>query len=161
MTSDIYWRCEHPDGDVKFAAKLDHKTKLEDDGYVCEVYIDKDFFPFEPQPIPPIAPAEPELVTALTVEDVGGTAGLMLDYSVNVPAGATDLTFTLTGGAGDIDLYVNFGAPATYADFDFGSFEEENEEQVIVPAPSEGVWWVMADVWLESSGATLTVTYML
>lgn len=146
------------------AAKPDHRDKLEDDGYICAVFVEEDWFPFPPQDalvIVPEEPQEPALVTALMEVGVGGTAGTMLDYSVNVPAGATDLTFTLTGGIGDIDLYVNFGAPATYADFDFGSYESANEEQVIVPSPGEGVWWVMADVWMESSGATLTVTYML
>lgn len=36
--SEIHWRCEHPiTGDVKKAAKVDHRIKLELDGYVCEV----------------------------------------------------------------------------------------------------------------------------
>lgn len=38
------WRCEHPEtGDVKMAAKTAHKDKLEDDGYVCEVYPDENW----------------------------------------------------------------------------------------------------------------------
>lgn len=38
------WRCEHPvTGDVKMAAKEDHKEKLEAEGYTCEVYPDMDW----------------------------------------------------------------------------------------------------------------------
>ena len=44
--SDATWRCERPsDGDVKMAAKQDHKEKLELDGYVCEVYVDEVWTP--------------------------------------------------------------------------------------------------------------------
>lgn len=40
--SDTTWRCERlSDGDVKMAAKLDHKEKLEQEGYVCEVYVEE------------------------------------------------------------------------------------------------------------------------
>lgn len=54
MTSDTYWRCERAsDGDVKFAAILDHKTKLEADGYVCTVAIDLEYDSFGP-PVPPV-----------------------------------------------------------------------------------------------------------
>lgn len=42
MSHDITWRCEHPlNGDVKMAAKPDHKEKLEQEGYICEVYPDE------------------------------------------------------------------------------------------------------------------------
>lgn len=41
------WRCEHPvTGDVKMAAKEDHKIKLEADGYMCEVC--EDLAPVDP-----------------------------------------------------------------------------------------------------------------
>lgn len=43
--ADVTWRCEHPNGDVKMAAKLDHKTKLEEEGYVCSIYHDETWTP--------------------------------------------------------------------------------------------------------------------
>lgn len=42
MGEETTWRCEHPTtGDVKMAAKPDHREKLELNGYVCEVFIDE------------------------------------------------------------------------------------------------------------------------
>jgi len=47
--SDPTWRCEHPDtGDVKMAAKPEHRTKLEDEGYVCALFVEEDWFPIPP-----------------------------------------------------------------------------------------------------------------
>lgn len=34
------------------AAKPDHRDKLEDDGYICEVFIEEDWFP------PPVNPTD-------------------------------------------------------------------------------------------------------
>lgn len=40
--SDITWICENPDdGDVKMAAKPEHRVKLEEQGYICVVYIEE------------------------------------------------------------------------------------------------------------------------
>jgi len=47
MCDAITWRCEHLlSGDVKMAAKPDHRDKLEDEGYVCEVYVEEKGLPF-------------------------------------------------------------------------------------------------------------------
>lgn len=45
MSDYTVWRCERAsDGDVKFAARLDHKEKLEAKDYVCVVYPDMDWY---------------------------------------------------------------------------------------------------------------------
>lgn len=36
------WRCEHPNGDVKYAARYDHVLKLEAKEYVCTLDPDLD-----------------------------------------------------------------------------------------------------------------------
>lgn len=59
MGHETTWRCEHlPTGDVKTAAKVEHKLKLEEDGYVCEVYVDPDWSK-EPIPQPDTRPSIP------------------------------------------------------------------------------------------------------
>lgn len=45
MGGETTWRCEHPDGDVKMAAKPEHKTILEDNGYTCQVFHDETWSP--------------------------------------------------------------------------------------------------------------------
>lgn len=41
--ANVAWRCEHPNGDVKYAAIRTHSEKLEDKGYVCELDPDATF----------------------------------------------------------------------------------------------------------------------
>lgn len=46
MGGETTWRCENfATGDVKMAAKPDHRDKLEEEGYVCEVYHDETWSP--------------------------------------------------------------------------------------------------------------------
>jgi hypothetical protein len=47
------------------------------------------------------------------VTGLAGSTATELRYTMVVPAGATSLTFTIAGGAGDADLYVRFGSAPT------------------------------------------------
>ena len=76
-----------------------------------------------------------------------------------MPAGTTQLRFTLTGGPGDADLYVRRQTPPTNASFTFFSFNAGNEELITVNNPASGTWYVLVDAFETYSGATLTATY--
>lgn len=44
--AEVTWRCERPaDGDIKMAAKPEHKDKLEQEGYVCAILHDETWTP--------------------------------------------------------------------------------------------------------------------
>jgi len=80
-------------------------------------------------------------------------------YRIFVPAGKTNVTFTLRGGSGDADIYVRRQTPPTNASFTYFSFNGGNDEDIVVPTPAQGTWYVLVDLWDPYAGAVLTATY--
>lgn len=128
------WRCEHPDGDVKYAARAAHVTILEEKGYTCVLDPDLDMetvtiydglptgvVPEEPEePAPePIVPTTLDVASAnvgatlsngnLTVSESGG------DDMVNVRANMTKpgaLVYFEVTGSSPSDLWAEVGMVA-------------------------------------------------
>ena len=64
-------------------------------------------------------------------------------WTVQVGAGAPPLTIsTASGGTGNADLFVRFGAPPTLAQNDGSSTSAGNQEEVTVASPKAGTWYV-------------------
>ncbi len=60
-----------------------------------------------------------------------GLLGNRLDetfYTMEVPVGATDLNFDMSGGTGDVDLYVKFGSAPTTRSYDCRPYKSGNTE---------------------------------
>jgi Lamin Tail Domain/Bacterial pre-peptidase C-terminal domain len=91
--------------------------------------------------------------------NLSGTLGSQTSFTLNVPAGQTTLTFTISGGIGDADLYVKFGAPPTTSAFDCSPFLPGNNETCTFNNPAPGTWFVMLRGFSAYSGVTLTGTY--
>ncbi len=49
----------------------------------------------------------------MPVTGVSGATGSQKFWTMSVPAGATNLTISTSGGTGDADLYVKFGSAPT------------------------------------------------
>jgi hypothetical protein len=82
-------------------------------------------------------------------------------YHIAVPAGATSLTVTFTGGTGDGDIYVQRAVPPDVSgeeDPGCHSFEAGNDESCTVTDPQAGTWYIFVAVWDAYAGATLTAT---
>ena len=90
---------------------------------------------------------------------LSGAAGSQTHYRLDVPAGATSLTFSLAGGTGDADLFVKRGTEATQAVFDCQSGNAANAENCTIANPTPGTWYVNVVGFAAYSGATLTGTY--
>jgi serine protease len=88
-----------------------------------------------------------------------GAAGTQQFFSLAVPAGATNLTFTTTGGSGDADLYVRFNALPTTSTYDCRPYLNGNEESCPIASPQGGTYFVMLDAYTTFSGLTLTGSY--
>ncbi|MBU8895259.1 peptidase [Corallococcus sp. H22C18031201] len=93
------------------------------------------------------------------VPDLSGARGAKQYFSVTLPEGATDLTFTLSGGTGDADLYVRAGTPPTTSSYDCRPYKAGNNETCAFAAPAQGEWYVMLVGFTAYSGTTLTVTW--
>jgi len=93
------------------------------------------------------------------LSNLSASQGADLQYFMNVPSGASNLKFQITGGTGDADIYVRFGAKPTSSTYDYRPYVNGNEETVSVPSPSAGTWYVMIHAYSTFSGLTLNASY--
>ncbi|HSS79374.1 MAG TPA: pre-peptidase C-terminal domain-containing protein [Thermoanaerobaculia bacterium] len=68
--------------------------------------------------------------------------GKFVLWTLDVGAGAPPLTLSTSGGTGNVDLYVRFGAPPTLVQSDFSSVTLGNTESVTVAAPLKGTYYI-------------------
>jgi serine protease len=99
------------------------------------------------------------LQNGVPVSGLSATTGNSVNYTMTVPAGATNLVFTTSGGTGDGDLYVRFNAAPTTSTFTCRSWGSSNAENCTIAAPQAGTWYVMVRAYATFSGVTLTGSY--
>ena len=63
--------------------------------------------------------------------------------SYNVPAGAKQVEFSISGTTGDADLYVRFGNEPTLTDYDCRPYLESSQEVCTFSNPTPGVYHVL------------------
>ncbi|WP_286961410.1 MULTISPECIES: PPC domain-containing protein [Arsenicicoccus] len=88
-----------------------------------------------------------------------GAAGVMTGYSIAVPAGATNLVVSTSGGTGDVDLYLKAGSAPTTSSYDCCPYRSGHTETCTVPAPVAGTHYVGLRGCSAYSGVTLTASY--
>ncbi|NVK88418.1 MAG: PKD domain-containing protein [Gammaproteobacteria bacterium] len=91
--------------------------------------------------------------------NLAADTGQELHFVLNVPANALNAQFVITGGSGDADIYVRYGAKPTQNDWDYRPYRYGNEETVTVAAPQAGQWYVMVRAYNAFSGVSLTGSY--
>jgi serine protease len=81
-------------------------------------------------------------------QSVSASAGSERFFWLDVPAGASSVTFKITGGSGDADLYVRFGDKPQQYVYDCRPYRPGNEEICTMYLPTNntwnagGRWWV-------------------
>jgi len=85
--------------------------------------------------------------------------GSALAYTMSVPAGATNLSFTTSGGTGDADLFVRFGSAPTDTVYDCKSDGPSNAETCTIAAPSAGTYHVRVKAYAAYSGLSIVGNY--
>ena len=99
------------------------------------------------------------LTKGVPVTGLTATTGNSLNYTLSVPAGASNLSFTLSGGTGDADLYVKFGSAPTDTVYDCRPFQTGNAETCTFAAPAAGTWFVRVKAYSTFSGVSLVGDY--
>jgi hypothetical protein len=87
------------------------------------------------------------------------TSGNFKYYSLVVPAGQSTLTFTISGGTGDVDMYVNLGSAPTTTVYQCRPYLSGNNETCTFTPPQAGTYYVGLRGYSAYSGVTLTGTY--
>jgi hypothetical protein len=99
------------------------------------------------------------LGNGVPVSGISGAAGSQQSWTMSVPSGASNLQFQLSGGSGDADLYVRFGAAPTLSTYDCRPYTSGNNETCSFASPSAGTWHVMLHGYTAFSGTTLVGSY--
>lgn len=85
--------------------------------------------------------------------------GAQLAYTVVVPAGASNLVISESGGTGDADLYTKFGSAPTLSSYDCRPYVTGNNESCTVAAPQAGTYYVMLNGYAAFSGVSVKATW--
>ena len=110
-------------------------------------------------PPPPPPPTGGSLTKGVAVTGLAATAGNSLYYTLSVPAGSTNLTFNMSGGTGDADLYVQFGSQPTDTAYVCRPYLSGNTETCTIAAPSAGTYHVRVKAYSSFSGVSLVGNY--
>jgi PKD repeat protein len=101
------------------------------------------------------------LQNGVAVTGLAATTGNDLNYTMNVPAGATGLTFVMSGGTGDADLYVKFGSAPTDTVYDCRPYASGNSESCPIATAQVGTYYVRVKAYSTFSGVSLTGSYSI
>ncbi|MEW6981708.1 S8 family serine peptidase [Colwelliaceae bacterium 6471] len=82
-----------------------------------------------------------------------------LNFTMEVPAGATDLSFDMTGGTGDADLYIKFGSAPTSSSYDCRPYASGNNESCPIANAQAGTYYVKVVAYSAFTGVSLTGAY--
>ncbi len=85
--------------------------------------------------------------------------GAQLAYTVVIPAGASNLVISESGGTGDADLYTKFGSAPTLTSYDCRPYVTGNNESCTVASPQAGTYYVMLNGYAAFSGVSVKATW--
>ncbi|MFK3873740.1 S8 family peptidase [Pseudoalteromonas rhizosphaerae] len=84
-----------------------------------------------------------ELLDGQAQTGLSGAASSDTFYTMTVPSGASNVTFTMSGGTGDADMYVRAGSAPTTSTYDCRPYKNGNNEECSIDNPTAGTYHVM------------------
>ncbi len=104
-------------------------------------------------------PTDGVLTNNTPVSGISDAKGGQKFWKMDVPSGQSTLTFTINGGSGDADLYVQFNNKPTLQSYACRPYKNGNSETCTFTPPQAGTYWVMLNGYAAYSGVTLTGSY--
>jgi len=89
---------------------------------------------------------------------LGATASEQI-FIIDVPAGAANLQFNISGGSGDADLYIKFASAPSTSSYDCRPYLNGNNETCTIVAPQTGTYHIMLRAYSSFSNVTLLASY--
>ena len=108
---------------------------------------------------PPPPPPSGELTNGVPVSNLSFTLQESKRYTLVVPVGATGLTFTTSGGSGDVDLYVKFGSAPSTTVSDCKGESSTTAETCTISNIQAGTYHVLVYGYAASSGVSVKGQY--
>jgi serine protease len=104
-------------------------------------------------------PSVPQLTNGVPVNGVGDNAGGAKNFFMDVPAGLAKVTFTISGGTGDADLYVRYNNIPTTVDYDCRPMRAGNNEICTMYNPQPGRWYAQLRAYTNYANVSLVGQY--
>jgi serine protease len=104
-------------------------------------------------------PAGNTLENNIAKTGLSANSGQELSFTMEVPANATDLTFEMSGGTGDADLYVKFGSAPTTNSYDCRPYKNGNTESCPIASAQTGTYYVKVIAYSNFSDVSLTGSF--
>jgi broad specificity phosphatase PhoE len=94
---------------------------------------------------------------AVTLNKTGLSAATngWIYFTIVVPECANKLTVSTSGGTGDVDLHVKYGAAPTATDNNCRPYKPGNAESCLLPDPQVGTWHIGLKAYAAFSGVAL------
>lgn len=108
---------------------------------------------------PPPPPTGTVLQRGVPVTGLVAATGTSLTYTMVVPAGSQNLTFTTSGGTGDSDMYVQLGSAPTDTSYLCRPYQSGNNETCTFAAPTAGTYYIRLKAYTAFSGLQLVGNY--
>ncbi|MGD8690705.1 MAG: S8 family peptidase, partial [Gammaproteobacteria bacterium] len=99
------------------------------------------------------------LTNGTPVTGLSASTGGDVTYTMDVPSGASNLSFAISGGTGDADLYVKFGSAPTTSSYDCRPYLTGNNETCNISNVQAGTYYVMVHAYQSFSGVSLVGSY--
>ncbi len=97
----------------------------------------------------------PDYAVIDTQTGLASTTSLSYSYPAN---GASAMKFVISGGTGDADIYVRYGAAPTLTAYDCRPYSSGNNETCEFNPAQGGTYYVMINAYSAFTGVTLTVS---
>jgi len=104
-------------------------------------------------------PTNGQLANGVPETGLSGGASSETFFTMDVPAGASDLSFVMSGGSGDADLYVKFGSKPTTSSYDCRPWKSGNNETCTISNAQSGTYHVMIRAYSAYSNVSLVGSY--
>lgn len=98
------------------------------------------------------------LISGVAVNNLADTHQNEKFFTVNVPANSARLTVEVSGGSGDVDLYVRSAGKPTVALYDCRPYKSGNAELCTIENPSVGISHIMLRAYAAYTGVSLKAT---
>ena len=101
------------------------------------------------------------LQNGVPVTNLSAAANTQLMFQLVLPTDTpiSNLKFVISGGTGDADMYVKYGAPPTLTTYDCRPYVSGNSETCTIGTGVAGTYYVMLNAFAAFSGVTLTASY--
>lgn len=109
-------------------------------------------------PPPPPPPEDGVLENGVAQTGLSGAQNEQLAFTMTVPAGATNISFDMSGGTGDADLYVSFGSAATTSNYDCRPYRNGNNESCSGTSDN-GTYYVLLNGYSAFNDVSLVGSY--